>query len=103
MIWESSSTPSRPAASTPTWCAIPAPAWPSAAPGEQTLQYEGAALPVSTTSQADAASRELYYRAWPECRDHLAWPTLAYWRLEARWLRFSVYDRGPLIFERRLR
>jgi len=70
-------------------------------PGEQTLQYEGAALPVSTTSQADAAWRELYYRAWPECRDHLAWPTLAYWRLEVRWLRFSDYDRGPLIFERR--
>jgi pyridoxine/pyridoxamine 5'-phosphate oxidase len=70
-------------------------------PGEQTLQYQGAALPVSTTSQADAAWRELYYRAWPECRDHLAWPTLAYWRLEARWLRFSDYDRGPLTFERR--
>lgn len=72
-------------------------------PGEQTLQYEGAALPVSTSSETDAAWRELYYRAWPECRDHVAWPTLAYWRLEAHWLRFSDYDRGPLILERRLR
>ena len=71
-----------------------------AGPAERTLQFEGVALPVSTTDPADAPWREAYYRAWPECRDHLAWPTLAYWRLAPRWLRYSDYDRGPLIFER---
>jgi len=69
-------------------------------PAEQTLQWQGLAHPVSTTSDADAPWREVYYRAWPECRAHLAWPTLAYWRLDPLWLRFSDYDRGPLIFER---
>ncbi len=43
-------------------------------PAEQTLQFEGLALPVSTTDPADAPWREAYYRAWPECRDHLACP-----------------------------
>ena len=70
-------------------------------PGEQTLQFEGLAAPVSTTDPADARLREAYYRAWPDGPARLAWPGLVYWRIAPVWLRYSDYDRGPLIFERR--
>ncbi len=70
-------------------------------PGEQTLQFEGAAAPVSTTDPSGAAWPEAYYRAWPDGPARLAWPGLVYWRIMPRWLRYSDYDRGPLIFERR--
>ena len=69
-------------------------------PSEQTLQYEGRAISVSVTDPCDEAYREQYYLAWPECRDHLAWTDISYWRIMPRWLRFSDYDRGPLIIER---
>jgi general stress protein 26 len=68
-------------------------------PGEQTLQYEGVASVVSVGGEADLPWREIYYRAWPEGREHAAWPNIAYWRLAPRWARFSDYDRGPLIVE----
>ena len=70
-------------------------------PGEKTLQFEGLAAPVSTTDPADARRREAYYRAWPDGPARLAWPGLVYWRISPVWLRYSDYDRGPLIFERR--
>jgi general stress protein 26 len=70
-------------------------------PGEQTLQYEGVAVPVSVTDPADAVWREAYYAAWPDGRSRVNWPNLVYWRIDPRWLRFSDYARGPLIFERR--
>ena len=71
-------------------------------PAEQTLQYEGTAMPVSKSDPRDAQHREDYYRAWPDGRDRAVnWPTLVYWRIEPHWLRFSDYDRGPMLFERR--
>jgi general stress protein 26 len=73
----------------------------AAAAAAQTLQYEGVAFPVSTTDPRDAAHREDYYRAWPDGRARLKWPDLAYWRISPRWLRYSDFDRGPLIVERR--
>ena len=70
-------------------------------PGEKTLQLEGVATAVSTADPADAHVREAYYRAWPDGPARLAWPGLVYWRITPSWLRYSDYDRGPLIFERR--
>lgn len=72
-------------------------------PGERTLQYEGVATPVSVSGAQDGAFREAYYLAWPDGRNRLAWAGLAYWRIMPRWLRFTDYDRGPLIFERRFK
>jgi pyridoxine/pyridoxamine 5'-phosphate oxidase len=69
------------------------------AAAEQTLQVEGTAFAVSRTD--DATYREEYYRAWPDGPARLAWPDLVYWRVKPRWLRYSDYARGPLIFERR--
>ena len=68
-------------------------------PGEQTLQYEGVALPVSIVSAEDEVYRQAYYEAWPEGRQHLQWHNLVYWRVVPRWARYSDYDRGPLILE----
>ena len=68
-------------------------------PGEQTLQLEGIACPVSLTGAADASFRETYYRALPDGRDRLAWPGLCYWRVTPRWARYADFDRGPLIAE----
>ncbi len=68
-------------------------------PGEQTLQYEGVATPVSITGEDDQAYRQAYYAAWPEGREHARWRNLVYWRVAPRWARYSDYDRGPLIIE----
>lgn len=70
-------------------------------PGEQTLQYEGLAFSVSTSEARDAPYREAYYRAWPDGPARLTWTGLVYWRIEPHWLRYSDYDRGPLIVERK--
>lgn len=68
-------------------------------PGEKTLQYEGVAMPVSTTGDEDKVYLEAYYEAWPEGRQHAQWPNIVYWRVGPRWARYSDYDRGPLIVE----
>lgn len=68
-------------------------------PGEQTLQLEGTARPMAVDGARDAELRSLYYEVWPDGRDRLAWPTLAYWCIAPRWARYSDFDRGPLIKE----
>ncbi len=68
-------------------------------PGEQTLQVQGRAHAVSVTGEADALYREAYYSFWPDGRERLKWPNIAYWRIEPSWARYSDFDRGPLIVE----
>src|SRR5262249_4651235 len=68
-------------------------------PGEQTLQLEGRAHPVSAAAESDALYRQAYYSAWPDGRERQAWPKIAYWRIEPQWARYSDYERGPLIVE----
>jgi pyridoxine/pyridoxamine 5'-phosphate oxidase len=68
-------------------------------PGEQTVQLEGRAYPVSATSASDASYRNAYYSTWPDGPERLTWPKIAYWRVEPRWARYSDYARGPLIVE----
>jgi hypothetical protein len=68
-------------------------------PGEQTLQMEGNAAPASTTDAGDAIYLSAYYQAWPDGRDRAKWANIAYWRIVPRWMRYSDYDRGPLIAE----
>ena len=71
-------------------------------PGEQTLQLEGLARVVHAHDEGDGAYRETYYAAWPDGRDRRTWPNIAYWRITPMWVRYSDYDRGPLILERTL-
>jgi pyridoxamine 5'-phosphate oxidase-like protein len=68
-------------------------------PGEQTLQYEGVAIPVSATEPADRDYRERYYTAWPDGRSRLHWDGLVYWRLKPLWARYSRFDPPTIIEE----
>ena len=66
---------------------------------EQTLQFEGQAQPVDLQADRDLAYREMYYQVWPDGRARRAWPNISYWRITPKWVRYSDYDRGPLIVE----
>ena len=68
-------------------------------PGEQTLQYEGVAFPVSVVGVADEPYREIYYASWPDGRERVQWPHLFYWRISPRWARYSDYESGPMIVD----
>jgi hypothetical protein len=68
-------------------------------PGEQTLQFEGIARPMAIAAAKDAELLSIYYEAWPDGRDRLKWPNIAYWCVAPRWARYSDFDRGPLIRE----
>lgn len=70
-------------------------------PDEQTLQYEGVALPVSVAGAEDEVYRQVYYEAWPVGPQRAHWQNLVYWRVTPLWARYSDYDRGPLIVESR--
>lgn len=61
--------------------------------GEQTVQFEGVA--VEPTGDELRRAQEIYFAAWPEGRDHLAWPGITYFLVRPRWIRFSDYDRRP--------
>lgn len=67
---------------------------------ETTLQLEGRARPVATSAPGDGAYRETYFAAWPDGRARLAWPTLALWRIEPLWMRYSNFAAGPIVVER---
>jgi general stress protein 26 len=68
-------------------------------PGEQTLQFEGVARSMAIAAAQDAELLSIYYEAWPDGRDRLKWPNIAYWCVAPRWARYSDFDRGPLIRE----
>jgi hypothetical protein len=68
-------------------------------PGEQTLQFEGMARPLARAGAQDAELRSIYYEVWPDGRDRLKWPNLAYWCISPTWARYSDFDRGPLVQE----
>jgi hypothetical protein len=68
-------------------------------PGEQTLQYEGLAFPISLTGPHDAGYREAYYTAWPDGRERLNWEGLVCWGVTPVWARYSDFERGPLVAE----
>lgn len=61
--------------------------------GEQTLQYEGEAAELQ--GQELEQCQEVYFQVWPECRTHLAWPGIVYFRVRPRWIRYSDFDQNP--------
>jgi hypothetical protein len=68
-------------------------------PAEKTLQLEGIARPVPVSGAQDTDLRSIYYEAWPDGRDRLSWPMLAYWCIAPQWARYSDFLSGPLIQE----
>ena len=66
--------------------------------GEVTVQLEGQAF--QPTGAELAQYQQVYFAAWPECREHLTWPGIAYFVVRPQWIRYSDYDqRPPLIQE----
>jgi hypothetical protein len=66
--------------------------------GEITVQYEGEAFHPGGAELA--RYQQVYFAAWPDCRDHLSWPGIAYFVVKPKWIRYSDFDqRPPLIAE----
>jgi hypothetical protein len=65
--------------------------------GEVTVQFEGQAF--QPTGAELARYQQVYFAAWPECRDHLSWPGIAYFVVRPTWIRFSDYDQRPPLIE----
>jgi hypothetical protein len=65
---------------------------------ERTVQYEGVAdRPAGAELRA---VQELYFQAFPDGRERLAWAGLVHLRVRPRWLRYSDYrSASPVIIE----
>ncbi len=61
--------------------------------GEQTVQYEGRAEQLFAPEMD--YYRDIYFKAWPECRAHLAWPGIAYFIVRPTWIRYSDFSQNP--------
>ncbi len=65
--------------------------------GEVTVQFEGEAFhPLGAEL---ARYQQVYFAAWPECRDQLSWPGIAYFVVRPKWIRYSDYDQQPPLIE----
>ena len=65
--------------------------------GEVSVQYEGQAF--QPTGAELARYQQVYFAAWPEGRDHLIWPGIAYFVVRPQWIRYSDFDRRPPLIE----
>ena len=43
--------------------------------------------------------QDVYFTQWPECREHLKWPGIAYFVVHPHWLRYSDYDQTPPLIQ----
>ncbi|HEX4286525.1 MAG TPA: pyridoxamine 5'-phosphate oxidase family protein [Terracidiphilus sp.] len=65
--------------------------------GEQTVQVEGLAF---EPSGADLEQyREIYFTAWPDGRDRLAWEGITHLVVRPHWIRVTDYDQSPPLIE----
>jgi hypothetical protein len=65
--------------------------------GEQTVQLEGIAF--EPTGAALDIYREVYFGAWPNGRDRLAWKGLVHLVIQPRWIRATDYDQSPPLID----
>jgi len=65
--------------------------------GEQTVQIDGVALEPS--GAALDLYRQIYFAAWPDGRDRLAWTGIAHLVVRPRWIRATDYDQAPPLIE----
>jgi hypothetical protein len=65
--------------------------------GGATVQYEGHAFQPAGAELA--CYQQVYFAAWPECRDHLSWPGVAYFVARPQWIRYSDFDQRPPLIE----
>jgi pyridoxine/pyridoxamine 5'-phosphate oxidase len=65
--------------------------------GEQTLQLEG--LAEEPQGGAPKQFQNVYFAEWPECREHISWPGVAYFVVHPDWIRYSDYDQKPPLIQ----
>ena len=66
--------------------------------GEQTVQFEGVAIEPEDTELERV--QEAYFAVWPDGPERVLWPTIAYFVVQPRWIRFSDFEQiPPLIVE----
>ncbi len=65
--------------------------------GERTVQLEGVA--EEPTGAELERVREIYFAAWPDGRDRLAWPGITHFVIRPRWIRYSDFDQDPPLIE----
>jgi hypothetical protein len=61
--------------------------------GEQTLQLEGIA--EEPQGAALRQFQDVYFAQWPDGREHMSWPEIAYFVVHPHWIRYSDYDQNP--------
>lgn len=65
--------------------------------GEVSVQLEGLAFQPAGAELA--RYQQVYFATWPECRDHLSWPGIAYFVVRPQWIRYSDFDQRPPLIE----
>jgi hypothetical protein len=60
---------------------------------EVTIQYEGVAEEPAGAERE--RWKEIYFRTWPECREHEKWPGIKWFAVRPLWIRYSNFDRQP--------
>jgi pyridoxine/pyridoxamine 5'-phosphate oxidase len=61
--------------------------------GEITVQLSGIAEQYDADEEGDW--KDIYFAAWPECREHLKWPGITYFVVSPKWIRYSDFGQSP--------
>jgi Pyridoxamine 5'-phosphate oxidase len=61
--------------------------------GEVTVQHEGYAF--QPTGEELVRYQQVYFAAWPDGPDRLAWPGITYFVVRPKWIRYSDFDQRP--------
>src|SRR5580704_17889546 len=58
---------------------------------EITVQYEGNATEIQAATHQTYF--DTYFEKWPECRDHLKWPSIVHFKVRPKWIRYSDFNK----------
>jgi hypothetical protein len=61
---------------------------------ERTLQYEGIA-DVPSGEELERVRETIYFKQFPDGRERMQWPHIAYVRVRPTWMRYSNYNVSP--------
>jgi hypothetical protein len=61
---------------------------------ERTVQYEGRA-DVPSWEELERVRETIYFKQFPDGRERMKWPHIAYVRVRPMWMRYSNYNVNP--------
>jgi Pyridoxamine 5'-phosphate oxidase len=65
--------------------------------GEQTVQFEGSAFEPAIEERGPWLKH--YFRVWPDGRERMKAPTITFFVVRPRWIRYSDFDQRPPLIE----